>query len=910
MTFIRFGGFRRALGLAPFLAFAAGAGVLAVYLSFFMSLPDLRRIEDYRPPVTSRVLDREGRLIGEFFVERRQVVPLEEIPRHAQLAFVAAEDSAFFEHAGIDYVSILRAAWVDLTAGQIKQGASTITMQLVKQLLLSPERHFRRKIREMILARRIEQHFSKQEILFLYLNHIYFGHGAHGIAEAAYSYFGKEVSELTLSESALLAGLPQRPSSYSPFRNPEAAEKRRRYVLRRMFDEGMIDQDTYQATLANPPEPTPPVERGYFAAASYFTEEVRRYLFGRLGGERVLHDGLVIETTIDLDLQRAASRAVREGLEDHDKRQGYRGPLRQVAEEEIEAELEKLAEENDLADLLQGNADETASDEGGGFFAWLFGRNDKSEESEEAPSEDALTELADDAEAPETTAETALEVELAEAASAAIELPFDEVLLGVVLEVDNGQQRARVGFAPGVEGRVELPDVAWAREANPARRPAPVKKISKIFEVGDVAPFVRMKEGEGEDEAAPLERETGTPPRFGLHQEPVVQGALLSIEIASGDVLALVGGYDFEKSQFNRATQAKRQPGSAFKPVIYGAALSRGYTPVAILYDRPVVYQDPISGFVWRPQNYSRHFYGPLPMRTALARSVNNATVHLFRDLGVDYVVDYARKLGIESPLNRDLSLALGSSDVSLLELTRAYAIFPNRGRRVIPRFIRRVTDRHGEVLLENVLLGEEPGDASEPEVAPLPPMQPPETHLGASEGELGGDENGERVPEDQVLPAAEAYLMCDLLKAVVRDPRGTAWRLKSLGRHLAGKTGTTNDQADAWFIGFSPDITTGVWVGHDEIHLLGWGETGSRAAAPIWVNFMEVALADRPIRDFEEPTNIVFQKIDRSTGLLADARSEDAYIQPFILGTEPTESVSTATSATDARRALRQDSF
>ncbi len=874
MTFIRFGGFRKVLGLAPFLAFAAGAGILAVYLSFFMNLPDLRRIEDYRPPITSRVLDRQGRSIGEFFIERRRVVPLEEIPRLTRLAFVAAEDSDFFEHAGIDYVSILRAAWVDLTSAEIKQGASTITMQLVKQLLLSPERHFRRKIREMILARRIEQHFSKQEILFLYLNHIYFGHGAHGIAEATYTYFDKGVRDLTLSESAMLAGLPQRPSSYSPFRNPEAAERRRRYVLGRMVADKIIDETLYAEVMSQPPEPSPPEARSHFSSASYLTEEVRRYLFDRLGGKRVLNDGLVIETTVDLDLQRAATSALRKGLEDHDKRRGYRGPVRRVAETDIEAELQRLAEENDLAELLEVPEPKQAEEKGGGFLARLFAtEDDEAAEASDAPVEEVPP---------------------------PIELPFDTPLLGVVLEVDGEGQRASIAFAPGVEGRVELEDVKWAREPNPARRPAPLKRISKVFRVGDVVRFVRLSDapadGDGAEEEVDAD-EAGSPPRFGIYQEPIVQGALVSIEIETGDVLAMVGGYDFEKSQFNRVTQARRQPGSAFKPIIYGAALSRGYTPVAVIYDRPVVYEDPVSGFVWRPQNYSRHFFGPLPMRSALARSVNNATVHLFRDLGVDYVINYARRLGIQSPLNRDLSLALGSSDLSLLELTRTYAVFPNRGRRVIPRFIRRVTDRNGEVLLENTILGAAPDPIAVQE-------EEPEADFGIE------NENGDEPAEDQLISEAEAYLMCDLLKAVVRDPRGTGWRLKSLGRHLAGKTGTTNDQADAWFVGFSPEITTGVWVGHDESRLLGWGETGSRAAAPIWVDFMGVALANRPNRDFEQPEDIVFQKIDRETGLLADARSEDTYFQPFIPGTAPTENSSTVSSASDACRALRQDSF
>lgn len=853
------------LGLVGLVLSVVGGGFL--YWSLLHDLPEITSVDEYQPSVTSVVLDRNDRPIGEFFVERRQVVPIERIPMHTQMAFVAAEDSKFFEHGGIDYVSILRAAWVDVTAGSIKQGASTITMQLVKQLLLSPEKRFRRKLREMILARILEENFTKQEILYLYLNHIYFGHGAHGIAEAAYTYFDKDVEALSVSESALLAGLPQRPSAYSPYRSPSEAERRRRYVLKRMRDDKIIDLETYASSLESPPEIAPPKARDDFAAASYFTEEVRRYLFDRLGGEVVLNGGLRIETSLDLDLQKAAVKALRKGLVDHDHRQGYRGALRTVAAGEIVAEAEKLAAENNLIPAV---------------------------------SEDI----------PEDTAAEALAVEEVAAGDADLEpgdlateevVPFDQPLLGVVAEVDSKAQTARVLLAPEIEGEVALADVEWAREPDPTRRPRPVKDISKVFGVGDVVQFLRLPDAPDDvksNEASDSDELVATLPRLTIHQDPIVQGALLSVEVETGDVLAMVGGYDYDQSQFNRVTQASRQPGSAFKPFIYGAALSRGYTPVATLYDRPIVYEDPISGFVWRPQNYSRHFYGPLPMRTALVRSINNATVHLFRDVGVDFVIDYARRLGFSSPLNRDLSLALGSSGVTLQEITTAYSIFPNKGRRLVPQFIHKVTDAEGNVLLQDIALGQS-----------SPPVLEPLVAVGEEESEPSYPD-AETPASDQIISPAAAYLMCDLLMAVVKDPRGTGYRLRRLGRPVGGKTGTTNDQADAWFMGFSPEITTGVWVGHDESRLLGWGETGSRAAAPVWVDYMEVALADRPVRDFEPPDDIVFQRIDRATGLLADSKTEDAYFQPFLEDTEPTQTAHTVSSATDAARALREDSF
>ena len=873
MAFIRSGGVRILLVLVLLLAFGAGAGATFIYVSFLRDLPDLRSVEDYQPALTSRVLDHQDRPIGIYATERRELAPIGSLPDHVGMAFVAAEDSKFYEHAGIDWVSIVRAAWVDIRAGGIKQGASTITMQLVKQMLLSPERRFSRKLREMVLARKIEQHFTKDEILYLYLNQIYFGSGAWGIEEAARTYFAKPAAELSISEAALLAGLPQRPSAYSPFANPKLAEGRRSYVLWRMLAEGVIDQTTYDDALANPPALAGRKRNEDFVAARFFTEEVRRYLFERLGGDAVLEGGLTIETTLDIELQKAAVAAVRKGLEDHDKRRGYTGPVRRVSLADLSRELDTLAETNQLL-----------------------------------PDDDG----------------------------ARIHLEVGEVAEGIVMSVDPDAGFAIVAFAPGVEGEVALPDVDWAREADVKRRPRPVKQIAQIFEVGDVARFVRLDgppliardaaggsnrplstadmigEGFEDDTTGPAD-----PPlvRLSVHQSPKVEGALLSMEVETGDVRAMVGGYDYDRSQFNRATQALRQPGSAFKPFIYGAALSRDYTPVSTLWDRPAVYEDPISGFVWRPQNYSRHFFGPMPMRAALVRSVNNATVHLFRDIGVDYVIDYARRLGIQSPLSRDLSLALGSSSVNLVELTSAYAVFPNHGRRVTPRFITRVTDRDGTVLLENIPLGKPPPPLLEPlEIDDLENQEitrfETEDADGDEDPEGDGYPDAEIVPSDQVISEAAAYLMCDLLEAVVKDPRGTGWRLRELGRPLAGKTGTTNDQKDAWFMGFSPGIVTGVWVGRDDSTILGWGETGSRAAAPIWVDYMREALAGRPVLNFQEPEDIVTVRIDRTNGLLADVGTAEAYFQPFLEGTEPSESTTSRKSAGDTQRTLREDFF
>jgi penicillin-binding protein 1A len=457
-----------------------------------------------------------------------------------------------------------------------------------------------------------------------------------------------------------------------------------------------------------------------------------------------------------------------------------------------------------------------------------------------------------------------------------------------------------VGFAPELIAEVHLGDVRWARPPDKQKAPRRARSITTVFSVGDVALF-RLRPPDDDAPAEPPE----APIRVVLFQTPVVQGALFSVEVGSNEVLAMVGGYDFARSQFNRVTQARRQPGSAFKPMIYSAALTQGYTPASIVFDRPIVYTDEESGFVWRPRNYKGSFYGPITLREALARSVNNATVHLFRDVGVDLVIDYARRLGIESPLNRDLSLALGSSPLSLFELTQAYAVYANAGRRSTPIFIRRVTDLNGEVLLENVALGggasEDGGEPAEAEVVEAAAESAGQTAIGEAEAP---------VDPDQIISPELAYLTTSLLQAVVQDPRGTGWRLKQLNRPLAGKTGTTNDQADAWFLGYSPDIVTGAWVGHDEISFLGYGETGSRAAAPIWVDYMREALRDRPVSEFERPDPIVIARIDRKTGLLAGANSKSVVFEVFLPGTAPTERADSARTTAEGRRRLRLDDF
>jgi penicillin-binding protein 1A len=766
----------------------------------------LRPLLDYRPPVASVVLDRHGELIGQYFVQRRQLVRIEEVPEHVIHAFVASEDGRFFEHAGVDLTAILRAAWANLLHGRIEQGASTITQQLVKNVVLTHERTWSRKLREVMLALEVERRLSKEEILLTYLNEIYLGNGSYGIGDAAQSYFGKEVSELDLAEAALLAGLPQRPSAYSPIRHPEAAESRRQYVLQRMFEGGLITSDQYVSARMDPPKIVPESRTLHAPAyAAYFIEEVRRELVERIGSTRLYRGGFVIETTQDLELQRAAYESMRSGLEALDHRQGWRGPQRRVRSEAWAAELEALGREGGWDDRR------AISDVADGKTSW------------------------------------------------------PGLVLGAATDA-RGKEVAWVGLAPGVVVHVEVEPVTWGEQ------PASEGPETRILHVGDVAAF---RLGKVADEVV-----------VELVQEPTVEGALLSVDVQSGDVLAMVGGYDFGRSEFNRATQARRQPGSAFKPFVYAAAVESGYTQSSPVLDSPNLYFDEATQSTWRPRNYGRRFLGWLTLRSALTKSINNATVHLASRVGIDRVVAMARRLGVHSEMRRDLSLALGTSEVSLLELTRAYAAFPAGGKRVHTRFIRRVRDRDGAILFENSSLHDSLADSE------------------AAGSELDG------AAEEQVVSPQVARVMTDLLHGTVSDPGATGGRARSLGRAVGGKTGTTNGNRDAWFVGFSPEIATGVWVGFDRPRSLGGGETGGRAALPIWVDYMGEALSDRPKREFSMPEGVVFARVDRRSGKLTASNGQFAEWQAFVAGTEPVRTAWRKTKKRSTRRELMLDAF
>ena len=726
---------------------AAGTGFYLVT----RDLPEIYSLKDYRPDIVSTVYADDGTPVAEFFRERRIVVPTERIPNLLVQAFVAAEDSRFFQHEGLDYIGILRAMYKNVMAAGIVQGGSTITQQVTKSLLLTPERSITRKIREAILAYRIEKYLSKDEILYLYLNQIYLGHSAYGVEAAAQTYFGKHVQDLTLAECAMLAGLPQAPSRYSPHKNPERARERQMYVLNRMVDAGYITAQQAKQALATPVKIKGEAEKT-IGKAPYFAEHIRRYLEEKYGEEMLYHQGLQVYTPVNVAFQQAAQKAIRKGLQDLDKRQGYRGPLSHLDPKDIDTYFRNLKESEELEPLTEG-----------------------------------------------------------------------AIVKGVIAAAPGGEKRFRVRLNGG-SGVLPFENMTWAH-----REPV------NLLKGGDVI-LVRLQ---------------GRDPKTGdwklaLEQEPEVQGALLCLENATGYVKAMVGGYDFTTSQFNRAVQARRQPGSAFKPIIYAAALDKGYTPATIIIDSPVIYNDEQADRIWKPKNYKETFYGPTLLRTALILSRNVVTIKIVTDIGVDYVIDYAHRLGIGSPLSRDLSLALGSSALSLLELTRAMSVFPDQGDLVEPIFVTKVLDREGRLIEEH------------------------------------------KPQREKVMESDTAFVMTHLLQEVVQY--GTGWRARALGRPVGGKTGTTNDQKDAWFVGFTPTVTAGVWVGFDTERELGPQETGARAASPIWVDFAGEVLKGETAQSFPAPDKVVFAKINARTGLLARPDDASAVFEVFKEGTAPTK--------------------
>ncbi|MBI9077662.1 MAG: PBP1A family penicillin-binding protein [Desulfatibacillum sp.] len=747
--------------LGGVLALCAGA---ALYFHFSQNLPQITSLADYQPPIVSTVYSDDGRKIGEFFKERRIVIPLDQMPPMLLKAFVSAEDSRFYKHAGTDILGIIRAMFKNIEAGAIVQGGSTITQQVTRSFLLTREKSYERKIKEAILARRIDKAFSKEEVLYLYLNQIYLGHGAYGVEAASQNYFGIPASQISLAQCAVLAGLPQAPSRYSPFHHWEKAKARAIYVLNRMHDEQYITNvEVANAVSELDKLDIKPRRNLYIEQIPHYTEYIRRYVENKYGEDLLYTGGLTITTAANIEMQKMARSAIERGLRDLDKREGYRGPITRIQPEQIEEFSGGLPQ-----DPLQPGT----------------------------------------------------------------------IATGVVVSVADDDKVAMVRMGTSM-GSLSIGDMKWARQPNPDIAPfnwgGTIQKISQALAVGDVIEVLVKEKTQDSDLFA-----------LALEQEPLVESALLCIETETGHVKAMVGGRDFATSKFNRAYQSRRQPGSAFKPIIYSAAIDKGYTPATILHDTAVVFGNSDNDFTWKPQNYKEKFHGKTLLRDALAKSRNVPTVKIMQDISVSYVINYARKFGIKSDLSPDLSLALGSSGLSVLELVQAYSVFANQGFYIEPCFVTRITDRKGNVLEEY-------------------------THNSR-----------------KAIDQSTAYVMTHLLQGVVEH--GTGWRAKALERPAAGKTGTTNDLFDAWFVGYTPRLVTGVWAGYDNEKPMGKGETGSRAACPIWLDFMQQALKDKPVRVFPVPEGVDWAKIDAETGLLAIPESKKTVFECFKQGTVPTK--------------------
>jgi penicillin-binding protein 1A len=751
------------LFLILFITLLIASTGIALWYIWSSNLPYIGSLKNYNPPIITKVFSDDGQIIGKFSDEKRVLVPLEKIPTHTINAFTAVEDARFFQHKGIDFLGIMRAFFKNIKARRIEQGGSTITQQVTKSLLLkNPARTYKRKVREVLLSLQIEKEFSKDKILYLYLNQIYMGHGLYGIEAASEVYFGKDTRELNIAESALLAGLAQAPSRDDPIKHFNRAKLRQKYVLGRMKDEGFINDKQFQEALTTKLTIKSEKER-YSKKAPYFLEHIRQRIEKKYGRHLLYKGGLKVYTTVNLKMHEAAKKAIKKGLYELDRREGFRTPTRRF--------------------IFSG------------------------EETLNGPK-------------PETVSKNPLEI--------------GTITQGTVIKVDSINKETLVQIEDK-KGILPLSTMKWARMVDPEKAyfESKLQDPADVLTPGDIITVKIIKKSKDFPELT-----------LSLEQAPEAQAALLCLEAKTGYVKAMVGGLDFSKSQFNRATQARRQPGSAFKPIIYAAALDNGLTPSSIIIDAPFISPFGEEEKLWKPKNYKEKFYGPTPFRTGLIKSRNIMTIKILKKNGVKHTIDYARRMGIDSLLNPDLSLALGSSGVSLVELTKTYSVFANGGMLVKPIYITKIIDRNGKILEEN---------------------QP---------------------SFSESISQETAYVMTDLLKAVVTE--GTGWRAKALSRPVAGKTGTTNDLRDAWFIGFDPTLVTGVWVGYDDSRQMGKGETGSRAACPIWLYFMREVLKGKPIIPFQHPEGVVITKIDSKTGLLASPSSQKTCFQAFKKGTEP----------------------
>jgi penicillin-binding protein 1A len=783
---LRFLGLLFATGTTLFLI--AVVGVAGLLWHFSQGLPDYSQLQDYEPAVMTRVHAADGSLLAEYATERRLYLPIQAVPKLVKNAFVAAEDKNFYEHPGVDVYGIGRAAVSYIQnygSNRHPQGASTITQQVAKNFLLGNQVTFDRKIKEMLLALKIERAYSKDKILELYLNEIYLGFGAYGVAAASLLYFDKSVHELTIAQAAYLAALPKGPNNYNPFRRHDEAVARRNYVLDRMIEDGFVSSAEGEKAKKEPLDVTLRPPDTHVFAAEYFAEDVRRYLLENYGQKKLYEGGLSVRTTLDPKLQILARKTMINGLVGFDESQGYRGAITKI---DVSGDWGiKLAEVKSLSDIQP----------------WR---------------------------------------------------------MAVVLEVND--QSARIGLQPQRDpggavvkerdvGIVPLDGVKWAKAATgPAK---PIQRVNQVLSPGDVI-YVEPIEQSGQ---------------YKLRQIPEISGAMVVMDPHTGRVLSMVGGFSFDQSQFNRATQALRQPGSSFKPIVYATAIDNGYTPSTIILDAPLEVDTGSAG-IWEPENYGGQFYGPSTLRFGLEESRNVMTVRLAQDIGMPLIAEYAKKFGVYDQLPPYLSYALGAGETTLMRMITAYSMIDNGGRRVIPTLIDRIQDRYGHTIFKHDKRQCDGCDATGWQGQPEPTLI---DH------------------REKVLDPMTAYQITSMMEGVVQ--RGTATVLRDVGKPIAGKTGTTNDSKDVWFIGFSPDVVCGVYMGFDKPRRISRNATGGHLAAPIVRDFFKVALADKPPIPFSMPPGIKLVRVDAKTGMRAAPGDTKVILEAFKPGTAPPDSYS-----------------
>jgi penicillin-binding protein 1A len=878
--------------LVKTLAVLAVLSLLGIFtlvgMFFFIStdLPQINSLKDYNPPMNSQILSSDGEVLLDIGKETRDVVPFEKIPPRVVSAFLAAEDDNFYQHEGIDYYGILRAFMVNLKEGRLVQGGSTITQQVAKSFLLSRERTISRKIKDLLLARKIEQKFSKDEILFLYLNQVYLGGGYYGVKAAFKGYFDKELEEATTAEAALVAGLLVAPGRYSPYVNPQYAKRRQNYVLKRLFETRKITQQEYEASLAENIKMrirTPNELKG-----GHFTDWVRQEVMRAVGTEEFLINGFRVITTLDWSLQAKAEKAVKDRIKELDKRQGFKGAMRSLKNDQEILDF-SLEQRKDI--MKEQSSFFTFNTEGKNLYE--YNENDEMLKKH-------LSHFVDEKEKINDRFKNLVEIGNPKSDLFHQFLEVGHSYPAVVIGVDDLKRTILVDIG---KSRAIIPDAGfnWAHERKFSESPAyfpPQRTPSKIVKKGDVilvkiedklkssddlihADFFKKYKDDG------LKKILNKQKFFqaSLDQEPEVEGALVALNATTGDIISLVGGVDFQKSQFNRVIQSSRQPGSSFKPFIYAASLENGYNPSSILMDTPQALGGADASLSWKPRNYDGEFRGPMTLRSALEVSRNIPTVRLVQDLGVKRIRDFVGRFHMNSDLPKDMSLALGSFGISLAELAKGYAVFPNGGKAIRLRHITSIQDRNGK---SYPLPSADQEWAKGPEVVEPTPMPEPTVVEGDGVELVKPLTNPflDGLSPVQVYDPRLAYLMTNLLRGVTLYGTGAA--ASKLSTNLGGKTGTTNNYVDALFVGFSANVVVGAWAGFDDNRPMGYGETGTRAALPIWMDYMQEAIAKYGAPEFKVPDGITNLMVNKETGKPLPAGSQGGFLESFVVGFDP----------------------